>query len=210
MAPSIASENPFSDDHVIDLDADSEDIHTTFAESIHDQTALLKPTVQVPILDPLPHLTAWSRQSSISPTSSTSSRTLASFRPIAWTNADLMYLISCLLPNMLLTSSLVFSPPLAALPTTRYPIHLQLYMTLPAAAAAAAAAPPRQAFSKHAPVGTGRPQSVLLLVAESNAKCTSPTAARTCLAHNLLAHQNLVASTLDKYNVLAALAVSWR
>lgn len=112
-----------------------------------------------------------------------------------------MYLLSCLHPDLLLTSQLIFSPPLDDLPTTPSPIHLRLYKTLPIVAA------PPSAYSKHAPIGTGRPRSKLL-IAESAKRCRTADDARRSLAESLLANQQHAAYMLDKYNVLAALYTS--
>ncbi|KAH7089880.1 hypothetical protein FB567DRAFT_627156 [Paraphoma chrysanthemicola] len=183
--------DPFSDCFTIDT-----------TDQVHHSTAFNKPTIEVPILDPLPHLTPWSPQSSLSTPSTTSSSTEASFDdPITWSNADLLYLLTCLHSTLLLSSHLIFTPPLASLHDTPTPIHLRLYKTLPHTPI------PRAAYSKHLPIGTGRPITKLL-IAESSPACTSARDARTSLATNLLANQNHAAYMLDKYNVLNALHAS--
>ncbi|KAH7073554.1 hypothetical protein BKA63DRAFT_603917 [Paraphoma chrysanthemicola] len=184
--------DPFSDSFTID----------TTIDQVHHRTALKKPTIPVLILDPLPHLTPWSPQSSISTPSTTPSSIEASLNdPITWSNVDLLYLLTCLHPNLLLSSHLFFSPPLESLPHTPSPIHLRLYKTLPHATI------PRAAYSKHLPIGTGRPVTKLL-VAESSPSCTSATEARASFAKNLLAKQDHAAYMLDKYNVLSAVYAS--
>jgi hypothetical protein len=112
-----------------------------------------------------------------------------------------VYLLSCLLPELLLHSQLIFSPPLVDLLTTPSPLHLHLYKKI------AVAKIPLEAFSKYAPIGTGRPQS-RMLIAESQPKCKSPEAARTSLARNMLANAGFVTYMLDKYNVLTTLYAS--
>jgi hypothetical protein len=109
-----------------------------------------------------------------------------------------VYLLSCLHPNLLITNTLVFSPPLNNLPDTPSPIHLQLFRTIPVIAATP------EAYSKHAPIGTGRPKSRILL-AESHSKCYDAPAARRGLVKNLLGGSDFVAYMFDKYNVLATL-----
>jgi hypothetical protein len=109
-----------------------------------------------------------------------------------------VYLLSCLHPHHLLTDTLFFDPPLEDLPATASPIRLQLFKTLPVVA------PPLEAFSKHAPIGTGRPKS-RILVAASNPKCDSASAARRSLVRNLLGKETFAVYMLDKYNVLANL-----
>lgn len=79
VSVTMLSGNPFSDSFVIDTEGQP-----------HRSTALQKPTIQVPILDPLPHLTVWSPQPSISTLSTTPSPTHSTFDvPITWNNADL-------------------------------------------------------------------------------------------------------------------------
>jgi hypothetical protein len=110
-----------------------------------------------------------------------------------------VYLLSCLLPDRLLTNRLVFAPPLEDLHARPGPYHIRLYPKL------AGPAPTTESFSKYAPIGTGRPHSQILL-AESGKKCNSPQQARLSLALNLLLEEEaFVTCMLDKYNVLAAL-----
>ncbi|KAH4063397.1 hypothetical protein HBI25_189730 [Parastagonospora nodorum] len=193
----ILSDNPFSDEYVLDIDTVLEDAPSVTTKP-REIIVPARYTGPIPILEPLPHLTVWSPQSSISSSSTTSSPTEHSFAgPIHWNNADLMYLLSCLLPDLLLTSQLVFSPPLVDLPTTPSPIHLRLYKRYPALD------PSPEIFSKHAPIGTGRPQS-LLLIAEAE-ECQTAEYARVCLAKNILSNDGFVTYMLDKYNVLTTL-----
>jgi hypothetical protein len=112
-----------------------------------------------------------------------------------------VYLLSCLLPDLLLHSQLIFSPRLPDLPTTSSTIHLRLFKKVPAAGI------PPEAFSEYAPIGTGRPQT-RLLIAESHSKCKTPEAARLSLATNILANTGFVTYMLDKYNVLTTLYAS--
>jgi hypothetical protein len=80
--------NPFSDDHVIDVENPGlyNDSITTY--EIENKTAAEKNSVLV--LDPLPHLTVWSPQSSVSSSSPTQSPTQeTSHPPIPWNTEDL-------------------------------------------------------------------------------------------------------------------------
>jgi hypothetical protein len=89
MDSAILSENPFSDEYVVDTDAKLEDAPSATAKT-REIIVPAKYTGPVPILEPLPHLTAWSSQSSIFSSSTTSSPTEPSFTgPILWNNADL-------------------------------------------------------------------------------------------------------------------------
>lgn len=108
-----------------------------------------------------------------------------------------MYLLSCLLPDELLTNRLTFSPPLEDLHTHTSPFHFQLFVTVPTTT-------PPEAYSKHAPIGTGRPRSRILL-AQSHKNLSSAALARKSLVHNLLSNPRVNADVIDKYNVLSTL-----
>jgi hypothetical protein len=112
-----------------------------------------------------------------------------------------VYLLSCLLPDLLLTNGLFFSPPLEDLHAHSSPVHLRLFKKTPVAV------PPHEAFSKYAPIGTGRPCSSVLL-AESDKRCKTADAARTSLAFNILQNNAFAAYILDRYNVLTTLYTS--
>jgi hypothetical protein len=112
-----------------------------------------------------------------------------------------VYLLSCLLPGLLLTNDLFFSPPLEDIHAHASPIHLRLFKKVPLIL------PPREVFSKHSPIGTGRPRSSLLL-AESDPQCPTPEIARASLAFNILRNNPFPAYMLDRYNVLATLYTS--
>jgi hypothetical protein len=96
---------------------------------------------------------------------------------------------------------LFFSPPLENLHLYSGPIHLRLSEKIPVVA------PPLEAFSKHAPIGTGRPCSSILL-AESDRRCKTAEAARASLAYNILKNNVFVVDMLDRYNVLTTLYTS--
>jgi hypothetical protein len=102
------------------------------------------------------------------------------------------------MPDLLLTSRIIFSPPLENLGDHPGPFHIRLYERAPGVA------PTAESFSRHAPIGTGRPQHKILL-AQSNEKCKSPEQARFSLASNLLRNEAFATYMLDKYNVLTAL-----
>jgi hypothetical protein len=109
-----------------------------------------------------------------------------------------VFLLSCLFPDLLLTNDLFFSPPLEDLHAHSSPIHLRLSKKIPLVG------PPPEAFSKHAPIGTGRPRSSILL-AESDARCKTAEAARASLAYNILKNNAFAAYMLDRCSVLATL-----
>lgn len=109
-----------------------------------------------------------------------------------------VYLLSCLLPDELLTDSLILSPPLDELDAATHAVPLQLFKKM------AIVCPPPAAYSRYAPIGTGRPRSHLLL-AESDKKPKSAADARRSLAYALLSNRRMVRDTIDTYNVLAAL-----
>ncbi|KAF2033450.1 hypothetical protein EK21DRAFT_98172 [Setomelanomma holmii] len=157
----MPSGDPFSDSYEVDNE-----------NRLRHKTAILKNAVEVPILSPLPHLTAWSPQSSISTHNTTPSPSQTSFdTPITWTNADL---------NLLLTSQLTFHPPLDTLSSTPSPIHLRLYKTM---------LTPPSAYAPHLPIGTGRPHNKVL-IAQSSKTCPSASHARRSLASHLLSDQS--------------------
>jgi hypothetical protein len=108
-----------------------------------------------------------------------------------------VYLLSCLL---LPTNDLFFSPPLENLHLYSSPIHLRLSEKTPVVA------PPLEAFSKHAPIGTGPCSSILL--AESDKRCKTAEAARASLAYNILKNNAFATNMLDRYNVLTTLYTS--
>lgn len=88
------------------------------------------------------------------------------------------------------------SPPLEDLEAISGPIHLQLYQRIQVAPA------PAEAYSKDAPIGTGRPSSKLLL-AESARGCKDAHAARKSLAQNMLGNGGTVWSMIHQYKILA-------
>lgn len=98
----------------------------------------------------------------------------------------------------MMANQLVFSPPLEALQHMQGPTHLQLFVHIPDQPIPAAA------FSRHAPIGTGRPISKTLL-AESDLKCEPPASARESLAKSLLSDRATVNSICAKYTVMGAL-----
>ncbi|KAF1938188.1 hypothetical protein EJ02DRAFT_355102, partial [Clathrospora elynae] len=109
-----------------------------------------------------------------------------------------VYLTSCLLPSDLIANRLIFTPPLEDLSSANHPIHLLLHKKMPVVP------PPPEAFSKYAPIGTGRPKSRLLL-AESSAECGNAAEARRSLAQVMLSNTRTVNDAVDRYNVLYTL-----
>ncbi|KAF1918182.1 hypothetical protein BDU57DRAFT_446642 [Ampelomyces quisqualis] len=180
--------DPFSDAYVIELEDEYSPITE---EQVLETTIFQKALITVPILDTLPRLEPWSPHSPISLSSVSTSPTQSSFSPIHWTNEDL---------NLALTSSLNFSPPLESLDSHSSPIHLGLYHKVPPT-------PPTPAsFSKHAPIGTGRPTTRSVCIAQSAKSCSTAHLARKTLARNLL--ESAAAHVLrmrQRYNVLATL-----
>ncbi|KAH7411634.1 hypothetical protein DE146DRAFT_771184 [Phaeosphaeria sp. MPI-PUGE-AT-0046c] len=171
------------------------------AEDVHEQTIAQKTTFTVPILDSLPHLRSWRFHPPSTPPSTSPSLTEEYLpTPIRWTDADLMYLLTCLFPSPLVHNQLILSPPLASLPcTSSSPIHLHLHQLIPPAP------PPRSAYSKHLPIGTGRPAARTLHLASSSRTCYTAHDARRSLASSLLANKEFVIYMLDRYSVLATL-----
>lgn len=89
MDSAILPENPFSDVYVVDVDSELEDAPGVTAKP-REIVVPARYTGPVPILEPLPHLTVWSPQSSVSSSSTTFSPTELSFTGlILWNNADL-------------------------------------------------------------------------------------------------------------------------
>jgi hypothetical protein len=215
MSGAKSSRDPFSDDRIIEFeDFNISARHTAATHEVHSKTAYEKQTVAFPTFGPLHHPAVWSPQSNVSSLSTVSLLTEEAFAtPIQWRNVDLsssschlrhpnltntVYLLSCLLPDLLLTNQLVFTPLLDHLHIHPCPIHLQLFKKLPVVP------PPLEAYSKHAPIGTGRPRSKLLVV-ESDKNCTSAEHARASLAKNLFSYHAFISYILDKYNVLTTL-----
>jgi hypothetical protein len=85
------SANPFGDSFVIDFEVfELDDGGDMVVEESLVRTVYQKDTVIVPILDPLPHLEAWSPRSDFSSLSTASSSFQEAFvAPIQWTSADL-------------------------------------------------------------------------------------------------------------------------
>lgn len=122
---------------------------------------------------------------------------------IANTHTQTVYLTSILKPDETASNTLVFTPSLEVLEAinTTDAIHLQLHSKT------RASLPPNlstHAYSKHAPIGTGRPSHRTLL-ASSHANSRSASAARRSLAHALLSDARAVATELDKCNLLQTL-----
>jgi len=105
-----------------------------------------------------------------------------------------VYLLSILYPSLLLTDRLLFSPPLENLCTST---HIRLYQKTHSNP------PPSEAYSAHAPIGTGRSYSRMLL-ADSGPRATLAQAQRA-LAHALLSDTAAVNHALNHFNVLSAL-----
>ncbi|KAF2826399.1 hypothetical protein CC86DRAFT_394399 [Ophiobolus disseminans] len=183
------SGDPFSDVFAIDFkDAGIYGGQTATSSQPDSKITCEKETIFVPVFDSIPHLTPWSSPSS-SPSSNASPVPVVDFTgPLEWTNEDL---------SPLLSNNLIFSPPLADLRNTPSPIHLRLFERTPTSP------PPPKAFSKHAPIGTGRPTSRILL-AESD-KCSSAHAARASLAKSLLKDIYNMSAIHNKYEVLSTL-----
>ncbi|KAF1844698.1 uncharacterized protein K460DRAFT_96833 [Cucurbitaria berberidis CBS 394.84] len=210
MSATIPSLNPFSDENIEPTMSGEKNFadfkvgnDATLVKDPYKKTASRLDNVAVPILDAVQAFPTWSPQSSVSTlsivsTAPTSPTTDTFNAPIQWNNADLMYLLSCTMPDELLANQLIFSPPLEDLRTITCLIHLQLFRRTPTTP------PPPEAFSKHAPIGTGRPCSSVL-VAESDKKCGSTTEARRSLAKKLLSSMRVVGGAVDMYNVLVTL-----
>jgi hypothetical protein len=194
------------------------------AENVTVKTLTFPANVQVPIIASLPSL--HSSDSSISPIASSSTNNTSSTSthitdvtptPIQWTAADLRmspiplylhypfhpkqlidYLLSILYPDANSQNRLIYTPPLESLHTHPFPIHLRAFIQTPEPPI------PPEAFSQHAPIGTGR-RVTRVLVAESSTDCQSPAAARTSLAKSVLSRWTEVDAICAKYTVLSAL-----
>ncbi|EOA86008.1 hypothetical protein ACJQWK_02056 [Exserohilum turcicum] len=163
-------------------------------------------TVMVPCLTwtpPSPSVSDSSLSIRSTPTVPTSPVSNSPEEPITWCTRDLLYLTSILKPDETASNTLVFTPSLEVLEAinTTDAIHLQLHSKT------RASLPPNlstHAYSKHAPIGTGRPSHRTLL-ASSHANSRSASAARRSLAHALLSDARAVATELDKCNLLQTL-----
>ncbi|KNG48738.1 hypothetical protein TW65_04480 [Stemphylium lycopersici] len=160
--------------------------------------------VMVPCLNSSPS----SDNSSASPHSSDSASTAPTSPasdgiegPILWRNCDLIYLIGILQAEERTSSTFIFTPSLEDLDHATLPIHLQLHKRT------SVSIPPgfeAYVYSKHAPIGTGRPTS-RILIAESSHPCRNPFEARRSLAGALLSNSYAVNAEMNKCNVIYSL-----
>ncbi|KAH8716971.1 hypothetical protein GQ44DRAFT_775723 [Phaeosphaeriaceae sp. PMI808] len=185
----VVSGDPFSDDQAIHFeDADEHDEAIAVIHSLHHKSAYRKDHVTAPVIDKLPNLTTWSPSSSTTSPYTAPSPIRSSNTPISWTDADLNYLLSCILPDAYLTKKLTFSPPLESLPARPLPINLHLILTHPLTT----------------PIDPAQPTQNYILVSSDKA-CDSPSTARSTLAKRILTNTRYAIYMLNKYRVLATL-----
>ncbi|KAF2855303.1 hypothetical protein T440DRAFT_539557 [Plenodomus tracheiphilus IPT5] len=190
------SSDPFSDNAEIEIldPGHFEDYDDPGSSDVNIASRPVR--IAVPTLDPISPLTAWSSFSSVPSLDNHSTAPTSpcddANSPIQWNATDLMYLLSILYPEDLILNRLVFQPPLFK-PSP----HLQLFRLPPFNPT------PPSAYSKHLPIGTGRPPPRILLA--DSGPCDTAAHAKRALARAILNDTLLTRNTIDKYNVLVTL-----
>ncbi|KAF9731824.1 hypothetical protein PMIN06_007792 [Paraphaeosphaeria minitans] len=166
------SANPFSDT----LYRVPSDEHITNGKTLEWPTTIYIPIIKT--VAPVP-TSAWSpstTSTSASPTS-TAPSTPPPPTTLAWSAADLTYLLTILYPTQMSSASMSISTHFINPHDLFSPVEIEIVLHTECPPA------PRSAYAPTAPIGTGRPKSRSLLAAATGA---TPPEARKALAHRIL------------------------